>query len=129
MQSKSEHSTGLLPSHLRGQEDEEVAAVCTEKNRSLGYELKDHSPQDETSINESRWLSAAKFLTLALLLYLFVRWNKLGGTVHLSRCIHEILRRLALHSWHPAEDWPLKGSCPTSNLNCEYWELLSSQDG
>ena len=127
MQSKSKQSADLLPSHQRGREDEEVAAVCTEKNRSLKYELKDHSPQDETSINETRWLPAARLLTLALLLYLFVPWNKLGGTVHLFQCIQEILRGLASYSWHPAQDWPLKSSYPTSNLNCACWELLSFQ--
>ena len=111
MPSESKHSYtsndvgDVQSSHQRG---EQVAPI------RIRHESKNHSPKDAKWINKTRRLHAAKWLPLALLLYLFVPWTQLGGRLHLFLCSEAIHRRLAF--------WHCQSSSPKSDVTCPYSE-------
>ena len=120
MQSESKHrytsddDGDLLPSH-RGGEVEEVAPICT------GLESKDHNPREGAQINKMRRLHAARWLSVALLIYLIASWTQLGDRLQLFRFSEELLRRLAF--------WHCQSSSASSSVICPCSELHLSKHG
>lgn len=116
MQSESKqnftpHDVGdVLSQHQSGGQ---VAPICTR------HELKNHSPKDATRIDKTRRLHEAKWLPLALLLYLFIPWTQLGGRLQLFPCSKAIPQRLAF--------WHCQSSSPKSDVTCPYLRFLSFQ--